>query len=188
MWHHPPNDDSTRCLTELRGILNDSQRWGLLIVEGFSVTKFASGTLLTIGLCCLIGMAANDFGRTIGGSLRVSFIALLGQVLFLGGLSHPICRDFVREELTYRLATIGLCTLAALLSDAVEHMVDDVLRWSFNACNMIVLLWVLLPHPPLRLLIEKTSRLLQNAIRSLAGLGGAERVKGKKADDVSDHH
>lgn len=166
MWHHPTNDDSTRCLAELRGILNDSQRWGLLIVEGFSVTKFASSMFFTTCLCCLIGMAADDFGRTTGGSLRASFLALLGQVLFLGLLPHPICRDFVREELTHRLATVGLCILAALFSDAVGHMVNDVLRWSFNACNMIVLLWVLFPHPPLRLLIEKTSRLLQIVIRS----------------------
>lgn len=160
MWHHQTNDDSTRCLAELRGILNDSQHWGLLIVEGFSVTNFTASMFFTICLCCLVGMAADDIGRTTGGSLRASFIALLGQVFFLGLLPHPICRDLVREELTHRLAGVGLCILAAVFSDAVGHMVSDILRWSFNACDMIVLFWVLLPHPPLRLLIEKTSRLV----------------------------
>jgi hypothetical protein len=144
MWHHPTNDHSVRCLAELRGILNDSQRWGLLIVEGFSITNFATSIFITICLCCLIGMAADDLGRTTGGSLRASFIALLAQVLFLGLLPHPTCRDLVREELTHRLATSGLCILAALFFDAVGHMVNDVLRWSFYACDMIVLLWGLI--------------------------------------------
>jgi hypothetical protein len=168
-WHHPIDDNSTRCLEELHGILNDSQRWGLLIVEGFSVTNFSRSMFISIGLCFIVGMAADDFGYTVGRSLRMSFLGFLAQVLFLGILPHPASTDVVREEITFhRLATWGLCILAALFSVTFGHMVSDNLRRSFNACVMIVLLWVLVPHPPLRNLIEKTTDMLRVLIRSFA--------------------
>jgi hypothetical protein len=156
-WHYPMDDDSRRCLYELQDILNDSQRWGLLIDQGFSMNKLIGSMFITIGVCVVVGMVADDLGRTVGGTLRVSFLTFLGFVVFFGLLPHPGNMDVLRDKLGPRKFVFwGIVMLGGVVSQVCEHMMGDVLRRAFNAFLIISLLVGLLPHPLLRACVRAT--------------------------------
>ena len=140
-WHYPTDDNSRRCLHELQDILNDSQRWGLLIDQGFSMNKFTRSMFITVGVCVIVGMVADDLGRTVGGTLRVSLLTFLGCVLFFGLLPHPGYMDILRDKLGPRKFVFwGVVMLGGAVSQACEHMMSDTLRRGFNAFLIISLL------------------------------------------------
>lgn len=135
-WHHPLETDSERCLTELRAVLASRQRWGILIVEEVDIIKFSFSMIITIGLSALVGMVADDCGRTTGGSLRASFIAMFASVLLLGVAPHPAMTDVIRDKLTtLRILVVVFCLLGAAITDAFvfTSMISETLRRSLNA-------------------------------------------------------
>ena len=53
------NTDSHECIDELREVLADGQRWGLLIVEEFEIIKFGLSIIVFVSIGLLMLSAAN---------------------------------------------------------------------------------------------------------------------------------
>ena len=135
--------DSQACLTELRDVLANTQRWGILIVEGFDIVKFSFSMFITIGISSLIGIAAPYFGRTTGGSLRASFISMFAFVALLGVFPHPSLTDVMRDVLTKRRMLVFLfCLLAAMMMSVFTYVMTVSVRvqTGFLVLNSILLL------------------------------------------------
>jgi hypothetical protein len=96
--------------------------------------------IITIGLSLLVGMVADDFGRTTGGSLRTSFITMLTSVLLLGVLPNPAMTDVIRDTLTTRrILVIVFCVLFAVMTEMFTYMMSVMLRRSLQAVDAILL-------------------------------------------------
>jgi hypothetical protein len=105
------------------------------------MNKFTRSMFITVGVCVIVGMAADDLGRTVGGTLRVSLLTFLGCVLFFGLLPHPGYVDILRDKLGPRKFVFwGVVMLGGAVSQACEHMMSDILRRGFNAFLIISLL------------------------------------------------
>jgi hypothetical protein len=140
-WHHPLETNSQECLKELRAVLASSQRWGILIVEEIEILKFSSCMMIAILLSFLVGMVADDCGCTTGGSLRASFIAMVGSVVMLGVLPHPAMTDAVRDNFTtWRIFVIVFCLLFAAMTEtfASFYITSDTLWRSLLALIVIL--------------------------------------------------
>jgi hypothetical protein len=96
--------------------------------------------IITIGLSLLVGMVADDFGRTTGGSPRTSFITMLTSVLLLGVLPNPTMTDVIRDKLTTRrILVIIFCLLFAVMTEIFTYMMSVMLRRSLQATDVILL-------------------------------------------------
>jgi hypothetical protein len=125
--------DSHECIDELREVLADGQRWGLLIVEEFEIIKFGLSLIVFVSIGLLMLLAADDFGLTAFGIFRLGFIGIVALVIFLGLLPHPALTDVSRKTLTTRKFAIwGICIVLGHLSDTYGHSVSNILRTSFN--------------------------------------------------------